>query len=147
MTFRVTLPTALPAVVNEDNEVITATNARITNLSAGPVEVTSLRLVESNGWDIVTYGTDLSSMAIGTKKIAMEINGCRSNGSVASLIDYNQRTFMDEIYSTAGTDYLWANRSAYNSMAIDYNIEIVPQGRQMHHETAASAVFTVAFYH
>ena len=148
LTFRVTVPTTLPAVVTADNEVITATNARIVNLSAGPVEVTSMTYISLGGWDIVDYGTDLADEAVGTKVLALEVNGCPSTSDPReNNTAFDQHTFMSDFRASgAGTDYLWSNHSAHNAMGVDYNIEIAPQGRAMHEEKVAAVVFTVAFY-
>ena len=153
LTFKVTLPTTLPAVVDAANRVTTATNARITNLSAGPVEVSNLRLSTANGWSVADWGTDLSNRPVGDRTIALEINGLESDADASNYIRYNQRTFMREIRNATGDDYLWAAdysrgyavASRYGSMGIDYDVDIAPQGRTMRAETALCAVFTVGF--
>ena len=148
LTFRVTVPTTLPAMVTAENEVITATNARIVNLSAGPVEVTSMTYISLGGWSIVDYGTSLADEAVGTKVLALEVNGCPSTSNPReNNTKFDQHTFMADFRSSgAGTDYLWANRSAHNSMSVDYDIEIAPQGRALNEEKVAAVVFTMAFY-
>ena len=147
LTFRVTVPTTLPAMVTAENEVITATNARIVNLSAGPVEVTSMTYISLGGWSIVDYGTSLADEAVGTKVLALEVNGCPSTSNPReNNTKFDQHTFMADFRSSgAGTDYLWANRSAHNSMSVDYDIEIAPQGRALNEEKVAAVVFTMAF--
>lgn len=153
LAFKVKLPTALPAVVEADNTVHTATNAQIENLSAGPVAVTALKLSAANGWSIADYGADLSSRPIGEKSISLRINGLKSEANTANHVTYDRDAFMGEIREKAGTSYLWAANfnkgiptpSRYGTMGIDYDIDIVPQNRSMNAETAVLAVLTVAF--
>ena len=157
LVFKVSLPTALPAYVDAHNQVYTADDAFIVNLSAGPVEVTSLALYSANGWDIVAYGTDLGSRPVGEKTVSMVINELKStDGSrTGNHINYNQSTFMRAFRAETGASYLWS--AQYNSrtgvttpsdngiMSIDYDIEIAPQGRSLYSETVSNAIFTVAF--
>lgn len=158
LSFKVTLPARLPVFVDSHNQTYTATNAKITNLSAGPVTVTALALREAGGWDIVSYGTDLAQRPVGEKTLSMEINELPSTdgNSNGNHISYDRTVFFREFRETHnGATYLWA--ANYNpdtgivtahrngSMAINYDVELAPQANALYSETAANAVFTVSF--
>lgn len=69
--FKVTVPSVLPIWVDSDNNVTVATNAKINNLSDGPIEVTNVSVESQNGWTIVPFGTDFTKVPVDTKQYGM----------------------------------------------------------------------------
>ena len=69
--LKVTVPSVLPIWVDSDNNVTVATNAKITNLSAAPVEVTDLSVTGDNGWSVVPFNTDFTKVPVDTKQYGM----------------------------------------------------------------------------
>ena len=69
--LKVTVPSVLPIWVDSDNNVTVATDAKITNLSAAPVEVTDLSVTGDNGWSVVPFDTDFTKVPVDTKQYGM----------------------------------------------------------------------------
>ena len=69
--LKVTVPSVLPIWVDSDNNVTVATDAKITNLSAAPVEVTDLSVTGDNGWSVVPFNTDFTKVPVDTKQYGM----------------------------------------------------------------------------
>ena len=69
--LRATVPSVLPIDVDSDNNVTVATNAKITNLSDGPIEVTNVAVDPQNSWTIVPFTTDFTKVPVDTKQYGM----------------------------------------------------------------------------
>ena len=69
--LKVTVPSVLPIWVDSDNNVTVATDAKITNLSAAPVEVTNVSVTGDNDWSVVPFDTDFSEIPVDTKQYGM----------------------------------------------------------------------------
>lgn len=69
--LRATVPSVLPIDVDSDNNVTVATNAKINNLSDGPIEVTNVSVESQNGWTIVPFSTDFTKVPVDTKQYGM----------------------------------------------------------------------------
>jgi hypothetical protein len=69
--LKVTVPSVLPIWVDSDNNMTVATDAKITNLSAAPVEVTDLSVTGDNGWSVVPFDTDFTKVPVDTKQYGM----------------------------------------------------------------------------
>ena len=84
--LRVTVPSVLPIWVDSDNNVTVATDAKITNLSAAPVEVTDVSVTGDNGWSVVPFNTDFTKIPVDTKQYGMTMyNDDVVNGVNAGL--------------------------------------------------------------
>lgn len=60
-TFKVTVPTVLPYSVAADGTVSVASDAKISNLSNGPVVVTDVTAKTLDAWKLVEVGTDFQA--------------------------------------------------------------------------------------
>ena len=69
--LKATVPSILPIDVDSDNNVTVATNAKINNLSDGPIEVTNISVESQNGWTIVPFSTDFTKVPVDTKQYGM----------------------------------------------------------------------------
>lgn len=86
--LRVTVPSVLPIDVDSDNNVTVATNAKINNLSDGPIEVTNVSVESQNDWEIVPFNTDFTKVPVDTKKYGMTMyNDDVSDGVPMALFD------------------------------------------------------------
>lgn len=90
--FSAIVPSVMAIGVAGTGEVTTATNAKIINMSHGPIKVTGLEVSGKNGWSTVSWdGTNMDREAVGGKKIALVINNCKTTG--ANAIGFNQSEF------------------------------------------------------
>jgi len=74
-SFRVTVPSVLPIIVDSDNNVTVSNNSVIKNLSDGPVEVTNVSVEGMNGWSLVPFNTDFTKVPVDTKQYGMIMQG------------------------------------------------------------------------
>ena len=87
--FNVTIPTALPVSVNAHGAVTTATNAVITNNSGAPIAIVGLAVAGINDWETVNYdSTNMAAEKVNAKKVAMNINTCKTTGTNAIDFQY-----------------------------------------------------------
>ena len=75
--FSVTVPITLPIVVDENGAVHTA-SAEIVNNSTGAVKVSGLTLTAKNGWQLVSFATDMAHAKVDAKQIGFQINGAQT---------------------------------------------------------------------
>lgn len=73
--FKVTVPTSLPFSVAADGTVSVATDAKISNLSNGPIVVTGLAVNPIMDWTLVDVGTDFSKVKVDSRQYCMTLNG------------------------------------------------------------------------
>ena len=97
-SFSVTLPTSLPVNVAADGTVSVATvNPKIVNNSAGPVRVTDVTFTGKNGWSVTDYTADLSTSTVGSKQIALSINGKKAVSERSAIVSsFSTINGMDE---------------------------------------------------
>ena len=73
-TFSVTVPTALPLVMDENGNV-SASSSEITNNSSGNVEVTAITLQSANDWTLVPFTTNMAHEKVDANLVGFSING------------------------------------------------------------------------
>lgn len=146
-TFKVTLPTALPVSVDANGKVTVADDVKITNGSAGAVEVSNMTIAGANEWSIVDYdGTDYGSYPVGSQILGMDILGNQTTG--ADAIDFDGVTFVND----NGEAFMWAGVgdddfvAAHNTIGLDYDAKVVAQSAEMSADTVANVTLTVAWY-
>lgn len=133
-TFSVTVPSALPVHVDELGNVTVATNARITNNSAGPVLVSTLMLDVPNDWTLV-WGEDSVGSKVGSNKFSLSILG-----EAAHII----RDMGTSKYGCCYTvDY--GPLSASESLGLTYDVAVSPMATAVV-ETVAALVVRVQWY-
>lgn len=130
-TFSVTVPSTLPMALKADGTVETANNAKIINNSGAPVVVSAIEVKGLNGWDILDYSTDFSSLPGGSKSLAMSIN---SAGTVGGTIAVNGEGF-PPISALDGQ----------NELSIVYAGKVARQGSAITATGVAEVVFTVCW--
>lgn len=124
-TFRVTVPSVLPIWVDSDNNVTVADNAKIRNLSEGPVDVTNVSVEADNGWSLVPFNTDFKKVPVDTKQYGMTMYG-------DDVVDGVDLSLFDRI---DGSDEI--------SVVYDGNVAI--QQRDINKADIGHVVFTVAW--
>ena len=140
-TFRVTVPSVLPIIVDSDNNVTVSDNSVITNLSDGPVEVTNVSVEGQSGWTLVPFNTDFTKVPVDTKQYGMIMQGIdvtdgvpatafdvipgsgnlrvTYNGNVAIQSEaYNQLDIGHVVFTVA-----WNNGERLGVNDITYNVE------------------------
>lgn len=130
LTFSVTVPMALPVNVDASGTVTVATDAKITNNSAGPVKVEGVSVEATSPWTLTEY-TDLSGEKVGTKKFGLQIQDTNvsTNGSCAATFDSIPAK----------------NGATPGSIDLTYNAKVAPQKEAVSGVGIASVVFTVGW--
>ena len=86
--LKATVPSVLPIDVDSDNNVTVATNAKISNLSDGPIEVSNVAVDPQSNWTIVPFATDFTKVPVDTKQYGMTMyNDDVVDGVPVSLFD------------------------------------------------------------
>lgn len=125
LTFSVTVPSVLPITVNAEGRVVTATDTKITNNSAGKIEVKSIEVVADNGWVLKSMTEDFINKSVNTKEFAMSFNDVDAiNGNIASTFGLI---------------------SADASQSFTYNAKVAPQSENITKNTIASVTFVIGW--
>ena len=124
-TFRVTVPSVLPIWVDSDNNVTVANNAKIRNLSEGPVDVTNVSVEADNGWSLVPFNTDFKKVPVDTKQYGMTMYG-------DDVVDGVDLSLFDRI---DGSD----------EISVVYDGSVAIQQRDINKADIGHVVFTVAW--
>lgn len=134
-TFSVTVPTSLPITVNAAGAVTTATSGKIINNSHGAVQVTNVDLNAADGWTIIPFDSDLSTVKVGTKNIGLKINNIES---VAGALG---------AFNAAGFPVIAAkNDTTSDELAIAYDAIVPAQAAALTDEKVLDVVFTIGWY-
>ncbi len=134
-TFSATVPTTLPIYVDAVGEVTVAENVAIVNNSHGKILVDDLAIAGANGWATQDYDTmegEVTSMAVGTKKLAMVINDAKTTGEDA--IDFAGGNF-GSLDAKNDTDS--------DELAIVYDAIVPAQKEALEDAQVAQVVFTL----
>ena len=127
--FSVTVPSALPISMNSMGEVFVASNAKIVNDSAGPIEVKNVDFAPVNGWSAVAYDKSFVGEQMDLKEIGFAINGAyTTNGGFE---------FADAGYPIIVRD---------SELALDYDAVVAPQSVAIASQKVANVVFTIGWY-
>lgn len=116
-TFSVTVPSSLPAYMDDMGNVTVASNARIVNNGVGPVVVSNFDIEPIEPWGIV-WTEDPSELRVGSKLFSLSLNGgpVHSNGSsgggAPSYVAYTSN--LGEIDGNGG------------AVVLDYDLSLAP---------------------
>ncbi len=77
--FSVTVPTTMEIVIDKNGKVFTPTNVAIYNNSTKNVKVSKVSLTGKNGWEVVSYSTNMANEKVDSKKIGIKINDSESD--------------------------------------------------------------------
>lgn len=135
--FSVTVPTALPVTITQDGSILTADNAAITNLSAGPIAIYDVEILAASGWETVAYGTlDLKDAQVNAKKLSLQlIFGDEETGTIVNTTGADTNDFTNSILIPKG-----------ESLALPYNAEVPAQQDTYDAVEFAQVIFTVGWY-
>ena len=134
-TFNVTVPTYLPISVDGYGDVTTASNVKIINNGHGSVKVTNMTVTPTGGWSIVSYDdTDMTYERVGTKKIALWING-----------EYTQEDGSISFHAGNFPVISGVNTSASDELDIIYDAMVPAQTNALMSVTAATVIFTIGW--
>lgn len=145
LLFRVTMPTALAVNVTSNGDVTVATNAAITNLSAGAVAVSGMTITSADGWEIAPYDSNFAKLPVNSKTIALDVNGCKTLGT--NSISFQPSAFKNKSHEP----YMWAGTGngetiSNNTVDLDVGAKVSAQSTALTGVTAANLVFTVSWY-
>ncbi len=138
----VTVPTSLPMVMNQNGDVTTATDCKITNNSYGAVRVKTVIISAADGWNLTPFG-DKSTLAfekVDSNKLgfAMKIGGGKQvctadNESAQQLIGGAiEGCYMAGVGSTD-----------LNSVSVEYSAIVTPISKAMNQVAIANVTFVV----
>ena len=130
-TFKVTVPTVLPYAVAADGTVSVATDAKISNLSNGPVVVTDVTAKTLNEWELVEVGTDFQAVKVNSPQFTMTLNGDNFPAGTTSTL-------------TLGS--AWTPINGNSDFALTYSGDFAEQSDVLEGENIANVIFTIGWY-
>lgn len=130
-TFKVTVPTVLPYAVDANGNVTVATDAKISNLSNGPVQVTDVTAKTLNAWEIVENGTDFQNVKVNSQQFTMTLNGDNFPAGTTSAL-------------TLGS--AWTPINGNSDLALPYSGDFAEQADIIDGENIANVIFTIGWY-
>ena len=130
-TFKVTVPTVLPYSVDADGNVSVATDAKISNLSNGPVKVTDVTAKALDTWEIVENGTDFQSVKVNSPQFTMTLNGDNFPAGTTSVLPLGDA---------------WTPINGNSELDLVYSGDFAEQDRIIDGENIANVIFTVAWH-
>lgn len=129
--FKVTVPTVLPFAVDSDGVVSVATDAKISNLSNGPVVVTDVTAKTLNEWELVENGTDFQTVKVNSPQFTMTLNNDNFPAGTTSVLPL-------------GSD--WTPINGNSDFALTYDGDFAEQADIIDGENIANVIFTVGWY-
>lgn len=149
LLFKVTLPTAFAVDVDANGAVTTATNLKVTNGSAGAVDLKKVEITGANEWALADFDGNFGKYGVGQKVIGMEINGCKT----ADTATGTAYTFADlaGFKNDQNETYMWAAvgngiTAEHHEMALTYDAKIPGQNSTQSGVTVANVVFTAGWH-
>lgn len=130
-TFKVTVPTVLPYAVSADGTVSVATDAKISNLSNGPVVVTDVTAKTLDAWELVEVGTDFQAVKVNSPQFTMTLNGDNFPAGTTSVLPLGSA---------------WTPINGNADFALTYAGDFAEQADIIDGENIANVIFTVAWY-
>lgn len=130
-TFKVTVPTVLPYAVAADGTVSVATDAKISNLSNGPVVVTDVTAKTLDAWELVEVGTDFQAVKVNSPQFTMTLNNDNFPAGTTSTL-------------TLGSAWTPINGNA--DFALTYSGDFAEQADIIDGENIANVIFTIGWY-
>lgn len=130
-TFKVTVPTVLPYAVAADGTVGVATDAKISNLSNGPVVVTDVTAKTLDAWELVEVGTDFQAVKVNSPKFTMTLNNDNFPAGTTSTL-------------TLGS--AWTPINGNSDFALTYSGDFAEQSDVLEGENIANVIFTIGWY-
>ena len=130
-TFKVTVPTVLPYNVAADGTVSVATDAKISNLSNGPVKVTDVTAKTLNTWELVENGTDFQSVKVNSPQFTMTLNNDNFPAGTTSVLPLGSA---------------WTPINGNSDFALTYSGDFAEQSDVLEGENIANVTFTIGWY-
>jgi hypothetical protein len=130
-TFSVTVPMSLPIHVDASGTVTVSDTAKIVNNSHGAVKVTGVDVVGVNGWSVIDFDTEVSTLKVGAKEFGFMLNGGKT---VDGALGFNQENY---------PVLEGANDTASDELVLTYDAIAAPQSTALADEKIADVVFTV----
>lgn len=130
-TFKVTVPTVLPYSVAANGEVSVATDAKISNLSNGPVVVTDVTAKTLDAWELVEVGTDFQAVKVNSPQFTMTLNGDNFPAGTTSVLTLGDA---------------WTPINGNDNMPLPYTGDFAEQADIIDGENIANVIFTIGWY-
>lgn len=130
-TFKVTVPTVLPYSVAADGTVRVASDAKISNLSNGPVVVTDVTAKTLDAWKLVEVGTDFQAVKVNSPEFTMTLNNDNFPAGTTSSL-------------TLGS--AWTPINGNSDFALTYSGDFAEQSNAIDGENIANVVFTIGWH-
>lgn len=153
--FNVTVPTGFPITIDPATDETTgATNAEITNNSAGAVKVSKIEVEHAGAWDLAAYDTDVSKEKVDSHKIGIQVTpkgGANAAVGGTALNTTNDNATKQTLLDTAGaTADEWVMNGkgvtdGSNKLTVNYNAKVSPVSQNITNEQAATIIITIAW--
>lgn len=130
-TFKVTVPTVLPYSVAADGTVSVATDAKISNLSNGPVVVTDVTAKTLDAWKLVEVGTDFQAVKVNSPEFTMTLNNDNFPAGTTSVLPLGSA---------------WTPINGNSDFALTYSGDFAEQSDAIDGENIANVIFTIGWY-
>ena len=130
-TFKVTVPTVLPYSVAADGTVSVATDAKISNLSNGPVQVTDVTAKTLDAWKLVEVGTDFQAVKVNSPEFTMTLNGDNFPAGTTSVLPLGSA---------------WTPINGNADFPLTYSGDFAEQSDALDGVNIANVVFTIGWY-
>lgn len=153
--FDVTVPTGFPITIDPaTGETTGATNAEITNNSAGAVKVSKIEVENAGAWNLAAYDTDMSKEKVDSHKIGIQVTpkgGANATAGGTALNTTNDNATKQTLLDAAGaTADEWVMNGkgvtdGSDKLTVDYNVKVSPVSQTITNEQAASIIITVAW--
>ena len=126
--MRVVIPAVLPITVDENNNVMTASNAQIQNLSQGQIQITNCVVETLNAWKLVDFDTNFNVVPVDSKQFGFKMQGFKVNP--------NGNAFNNQF------DVIDGN----SNLNINYDARLAVQSQNINSENIGKVIFTVSWY-
>lgn len=129
--FKVTVPTVLPYAIAADGTVSVATDAKISNLSNGPVVVTDVTAKTLDAWELVEVGTDFQAVKVNSPQFTMTLNNDNFPAGTTSVLPLGSA---------------WTPINGNTDFALTYSGDFAEQADIIDGENIANVIFTISWY-
>lgn len=144
LTFKVTLPTSFDIAVDSNGAVTTTSGKKVTNASAGAVDIKNIEVTAANGWSLADFDDNFGKYGVGQKVIGMTLNNCKTT---TTGLAFTANQFVND----QSEAYMWAGigngitMPEHNTIDLTYDAKLPGQNVAVS-DTVANVVFTAGWH-
>lgn len=144
LTFKVTLPTSFDIAVDSNGAVTTTSGKKVTNASAGAVDIKNVEVTAANGWSLADFDDNFGKYGVGQKVIGMKLNNCKTTTTGLAFTAAEFKNDQSEAYMWAGIGNGIAVPE-HNIIDLTYDAKLPGQNVAVS-DTVANVVFTAGWH-